>query len=127
MENSTEFYYEKLKSDNNPGAILAAFYSSLYDIQTTKSEIMMCNRLIKIFGRFTVFFSILDMAGTYPNRPEVVYPLLYTICKRKFESAHGDSIIQARESLDSFINNMNKEISKQRKSKIKPPSSKGLE
>lgn len=127
MENSAEFFYEKLKSDSNPGAILASFYCSLYDIPVSKSEIIMCNRLIKVFGRFTLFFSILDMSGSYPDKPDNTYPLLYTICKRKFESAHGASVIQSREPLDSFINSITKDINRQKKSKIKIPSSKGLE
>lgn len=127
MENSAEFYYEKLKNDEKPGNILAAMYSSLYGIPITRSEIIMCNRLISVFGRFTVFFSILDMTGTYPQQPENPYPLLYTICKRRFEGAHVDSIIQSRENLGAFITKLDKDIQQLKKSKIKFPSSKGLE
>lgn len=86
----------------------------------------MCNRLIKIFGRFTVFFSIVAMAGTY-EKVDDPFRLLYRICERKFEAAHGEALTQARESLDSYLNSLEKDIAKQRKSKIKAPSPEGLE
>lgn len=127
MENSSEFYYEKLKNTTNPGPVLAALFGSLYDIVPTRSEIIMMNRLIKVFGRFTLFFSVLDMAGTYPDKVENPYPLLYTICKRKFEHSHSDSFIQSHESLDKFLDGVEKELNILKKSKIKVPSSKGLE
>jgi hypothetical protein len=126
MENTSEYYYEKLKTDERPGNVLASLYCSLYDKDITRSEIILCNRLVKVFGRFTVFFSIMDMVGSYPNGTDNPYPLLYTICNRKFQSAHGDSTIQSRTSLDSYIETMEKEAEKVKKQKIKIPSSEGL-
>lgn len=127
MENSSEFFYEKLKTAEKPGTILATMYCTLYNIPITKSEIILFNKLLKVFGRFTVFFAILDANGTYQEKIDNPYSLLYTICKRKFETAHSDSIIQSRESLEPFIEGLDKSISKMKKSKIKIPSSKGLE
>jgi hypothetical protein len=126
MENSAEFYYEKLKGTANPGPILAAMLCSLYDAEVTRSDIIICNKLIKTFGRFTTFFSILDMVGSCPDKPQEVYPYLFTICKRKFEAAHFDSTIQSYESLDSFIKGLGREIENLNRKKLKPPSAKGL-
>lgn len=129
MENTAEFYYEKLKTATDPGRILSALFSSLYSVETTRTIIIMCNKLIKVFGRFTLFFAILDMAGSYPDLTDNPYPLLYTICKRKFEAAHGDVFLQSHESLDSFLSSIDKEllqIQKKNKKKIDVPSSEGL-
>lgn len=126
MENSSEFFYEKLKTAEKPGTILATMYCLLYEIPVTKSEIIMFNKLIKVFGRFTVFFAIIDASGSYEDRIEKPYPLLYTICKRKFEASHPDATIQSRESLEPFIADLDKSIAKMQKSKIKIPSSEGL-
>lgn len=126
-ENTSEFFYEKLKGSTNPGAVLAAHYCSLYSMEMSKNVVIMCNRLIKVFGRFTVFFSILDMAGSYPELVENPYPLLYTICKRKFETAHGDILIPSHESLDNLLSSIDKELKQIRKKNIKIPSSEGLE
>jgi hypothetical protein len=127
MENSSEYYYEKLKVSDKPGNILAAMFCSLYNIEITKSEIILFNRLLKVFSRSMIFFAVLDAVGSYTEKIENPYPLLYTICKRRFEAAHGDSFIQAREDLKPFIASLDKSIEKQKKAKIKIPSSKGLE
>lgn len=127
MENSSEFYYEKLKTGEKSGAVLASFFCSLYDKPLTKSEIIMFNRLVKVFSKFTVFFAVLDVAGSYPELEGNVYPLLFTICKRRFETAHPDSTLQSRESLDGFIANIEKEIERLGKKKIGIPPPKGLE
>jgi hypothetical protein len=127
MENLSELYFEKLKTTTNPGVVLASFYCALYDIETTRSEIIMCNRLLKVFGRFTVFSAIVDTAGSYPILQENVYPLIYSICKRRFETAHDDVIVQAREPLTKYINNMQKEAQLARKRKLKTRPLEGLD
>jgi hypothetical protein len=127
MENSSEYYYEKLKNSISPGLVLAAMYGVLYDFQQGRSEIIMMNKLIKIFGRFTVFFSILDMVGTYPDKQENVYPLLYTICKKKFENAHSSILTQSSQPLDKYLKNIDKTLDSLSKKKVKIPSPEGLE
>lgn len=127
MENSSEFFYEKLKGSESPGVILASLYASLYEIQPSRREVIMCNKLVKVFGRFTVFFSIIDMAGSYPENVENPYALLYTICKRKFESAHTDATVQSRQSLQPYVKDIQKNIDKLKRQKAKIPSPEGLE
>ena len=127
MENSAEFYYEKLKTSISPGAIVAALYCSSYNIEVGRSQIIMFNRLIKMFGRFTVYFSVIDMLGSMQEAPDEPYPYIYTICKRKFEASHGEFNSQSRESLDKFIADLDKQIEKQKGKKLKIPSTKGLE
>lgn len=127
MENSAEFYYERLKKEENPGVILAAFYCSLYDTKVTRSEIIMFNKLVKTYSRFIVFFSILDVTGSYSERPEKPYPLFSAICKRRFELTHLDTTLQARESLEKYLSNIDEEIKSNHKKKLKIPSSEGLE
>lgn len=80
-----------------------------------------------MFGRFTVFFSVIDMLGSMQNRPDEPFPYIYTICKRKFEAAHGEYNSQAREPLDKYINDLDKQIEKTKSLKLKIPSTKGLE
>ena len=127
MENSAEFYYEKLKTSLSPGAVISALYCTSYGVEVGRSEIIMFNRLIKMFGRFTVFFAVIDMLGSLQDKPDEPYPYIYTICKRKFEAAHGEATTQAREPLDRFINDLDKQIEKAKSKKLKIPSTKGLE
>ena len=127
MENSAEFYYEKLKTADKPGVILASFYCTLYDIQVGRSEVIMFNKLVRTYSRFIVFFTILDVTGSYAVKPDNPYPLFSAICKRRFELTHLDSTIQARESLDKYIANIDEEMRNLKKKKIKVPPSKGSE
>jgi hypothetical protein len=127
MENSSEYFYKKLEASTNPGNVLAALYCTLYGIEVTRSEVIMFNRLLKVFHRFTIFFSVIDMVGSYPDNKDDPYRLLFTICKRRFESSHHDSSIQAREPLEGFIAKLDKQIDRTKSKKLKIPSSKGLE
>lgn len=121
MENNAEHFYVKLISSDTPGAVLAAFYCSLYNITSTRSEIIVFNKLVKAFGRKEVFFSILAVAGSYPEIEGNPYPLFYKICTARFERSHEDSTLQSRTSLEPFINKLNEEIEKLKKEKLKIP------
>jgi hypothetical protein len=130
MENSVEFFYEKLKDTKDPGPILVSLFSTLYSIPeiSQRSILILCRKLVKIFGRFTVFFAIVDMAGTYPEFERLgnIYPLVFTICKRRFEMAHIDSMMQSYESLEGYVKEINKLAEKAMRSKKEPPSNEGL-
>lgn len=127
MENSSEFYYSKLKSHEKPGVWLATFYCQLYNIDITRSEIMLFNRLLKMFDRFLIFNSIMDMFGSKPERIEDPYSYLFAICQRRFETVYTDSTLQSRRSLDKYIEAIDEEIERNKKVKLKIPPSKGLE
>lgn len=118
-ENVAEFYYEKLKASTNPGLILATLYKELLNRQITKSEIIMYNRLVKIFGRFTVFFATLDLANV-TKLSDVPYGLLYKICKDRLERMSQNDITAASSTdLNKEITSMEKEQEKMKHHKIK--------
>lgn len=126
MENRSEFFYEKLKNSSNPGATLATYYGSLYEIEVGRAEIIMFNRLLKTFDRFMVFSATTSIYGSYPNGVENPYPLIFKICQSRFEASHQDSVIQSRQSLDQYLRALDKDIEKLNRKKIKIPSSEGL-
>ena len=129
MENQAEFYYEKLKISVNPGQVLLEFFREMTDKEAGRAEIIMINRLIKMFGRFTVYFAIMDLSKYQSDQLNGnLYPLLYTICKSRFEKIHNDTFSPAHESLAREIASLEKEAEKVRKAaaKMKVPSSEGL-
>src|SRR4030066_1739084 len=126
MENMAEFYYEKLKVTTNAGLDLAHFFKEVTGKDAGRSEIIMINRLVKFFGRFTVYFSILDLSKIDKLEGNL-YPLLYTICKSRFERVHNGEISPALQSLDREIASLEKQIDKIRGIKIKVPKAEGLE
>ena len=92
MENLLEYYYEKLVKSTNPGIVITRFYREMFAVTTSKKEIIMFNQLIRIYGRFIVFFAVLDVDkvikdGNYSN----VRGLLHTLCKNRFEKAHPNT------------------------------------
>lgn len=87
----------------------------------------MFNKLIKMFGRFTVFFAVIDLLGTKQEPPEEPYAYIYSICKRKFEAAHGEATTQAREPLDKYISDIDRQIKQAKSKKLRIPDTKGLE
>lgn len=127
MENQAEFYYEKLRVSKEPGKVLLEFYKEIVNENAGRSEIIMINKLVRLFSRFTVYFSIMDLSR-YESDKLVgnLYPLLYTICKSRFEKAHNGTIDSAQESLDRILKELEKEREKAIKSKGRIPTSEGL-
>lgn len=125
MENSSEIFFIKLKNSEKPGVTLASYYCTLFGLDVTRSEVIMCNKLVKAFGRQNVFYAIQDI-GNRSEPPEEPYAYLYEVCRRRFEASHIDSTYQARVSLESYISGLEKEIENVKKQKIKIPSSEGL-
>jgi hypothetical protein len=123
MEASSEYYYSQLAKADNPGVILSAFYCGFYGIKQTRSEIIMFNKLLKVFSRFTVFSSVMDLIGSKHMRMEDPYPYLFEICQRKFETTHLDSSLQARESLTKYLEKLDEELEefKKNRKKLKIP------
>jgi hypothetical protein len=114
LENVSELFLSKLKSAPNSGVVLAQFYASITGGTIGRPEIIKLNHLIKLFGRMSVFFSILEI-GRKPDFTEFPYGLLYKICKDKLElTSHADMTIAAMKSLDRQINDAIKSIDKVR-------------
>ena len=126
MENQSEFYYEKLKNSQTPNTVLMEFFHEITGRDIGRSEIIMINKLLKLFGRFTLFFSIMDLTKVRSLEGNL-YALLYTICRGRFENAHSTDTVVAFESLDRELNALEKQLEKNSRSKIKPPPSRGLE
>lgn len=121
MENLSQFYYEQLKTTTNPGSVLTQLYADLSEQEVDRSVTIMINKLIKVFGRFTVFFAIVSAGNT--NLKGNPYPYLYAICRNKFEQNFDTLTSSSYVSLDRKITAMQKEIEKVKNQKLKIPDS----
>ena len=100
MENLLELYWEKLEKDpTRPGNIITRFYSELFNLPTNRSHIIMFNRLIRLYGRYITFYSVLDLTTKRHLTHKNLFPLLSTICKGRFERAHPHSSMPKSEIL----------------------------
>lgn len=127
MENIAEFYYEQLKSTNNAGQLLMQFYGELTGKTTSKADVIMFNKLIKVFGRFTVFFATMELGKREASQiTDTPYALIYTICKGRFENEFNSISPASSIDLNKELSYMEKEIERVKRAKIKLPDSSKL-
>lgn len=116
MENISEFFYEKLKSSTAPGVVLLQFYSAVTETTGGRSEIIKINKLVKLFGRFSVFFAIMGLANSKLDLGiDEKFPmgLLFKICKDELErKSHDDASMISSRDLSRDIDALQKEIDK---------------
>jgi hypothetical protein len=111
-ENLADFYFQKLYTEKNVGLLLARFYCEAFDLQINKSIIITFNKLLKMYGRETIFFSIMDMYDMENINHDKIYPLITYLCKRRMEKKYGNEF-STNIDLTSYINNTNKRINEQ--------------
>ena len=108
-----DIYYDKLKDTDNPGLILARFFCELNDKQVDKDKVILFNRLLKLFGRYTIYFAIMDVYGFEGANLDNIYGLLSYYCKSRLEKESKNS--NNSDSLEDFLS----EVDKQRKAQKK--------
>jgi hypothetical protein len=112
QENLAELFFSRLKTAPNPGVVLAQFYGNIMGLEVGRSEIIMFSKLVKIFGKSSVFFSIID-ASRIETPTEFPYGLLFKICKTKLEKLlESDMALTSMYSLERKITELEKEILK---------------
>jgi len=125
MENMLDYYYERLEKDGSrPGNVITSFYGDLFSIKSGRKEIIMFNRLIKIYGRYITFFSVLDLTNVKSLNHGNLYGLLHAICKSRFEKSHPRSTLPSSNSLSTV--RMEKLSDKIKDFKIELPDSEEL-
>lgn len=88
-DNLAELYLERLNSEGNSGLVLAKFYCELFGLPLEKSKIIMFNKLVKLYSKDNLFFSILDCYDVENLNPEKIYPLLVYMCKKRIENKNN--------------------------------------
>jgi hypothetical protein len=109
-----DIYYNKLKDSNNPGLDLARFFCELNDREVDRERVILFNRLLKLFGRYSIYFAIMDLYGYRDaNIDGDVYGLLTYYCKNRLEKESKNS--SQSENLDDFLSEVEKQKKAQKK------------
>jgi hypothetical protein len=116
-ENVADLYYERLSSSTNPGLVLAQFFGNVFDRRITRNEVILFNRLLKIYGRFVVYFSILDMSSMTEINFDSLYPLLSYFAKKRLDQKYGIVLVESQD-LNKVALSLEKQIEKQKKQKL---------
>ncbi|HAQ02976.1 TPA: hypothetical protein DCQ22_03745 [Candidatus Nomurabacteria bacterium] len=113
MENLAEFYFEKLPLDSNPGLLLAKFFCQSTNTTLSKSEIIMFNRLIKLYGRTIPYFAILDVNSMNDVNLDNPFGILSYFCKKRIEQKNPEVYNGAYNNLDKNIEKLGEQIAAQ--------------
>jgi hypothetical protein len=117
-ENSAEVYYEKLVKSTNPGLILAQFFGNVFSRSIGKTEVILFNRLLRIYGRFVVYFSILDLTSMKElDFNQDLYGILSYFAKKRLDQKYGIVLVESND-LNRFATSVAKQIEKQKKEKL---------
>jgi len=113
MENVAEYYYNKLAESKAPGRVLLSMVRELFKIGEGTQHLKDLNRLVKLYGKYKVYFAILTVAefdGVDFKRS--VFPLLSTIIKKDLLSKHHVNPNTLVEDKTIEINKIKKEVEK---------------
>lgn len=110
-ENLIELYYEKLYKDNNPGLVLTKFYCELFTLAFSPQKIITFNKLLKLYSRSTVFFSIVDCYDVKDITHDKIYGLLSYFCKKRMENKLN-GVSELPFDLTNSVKEINRKIDK---------------
>jgi hypothetical protein len=121
MENTADFYYEKLGATDKPGSVLAKFYEELFSRAYSVQDIIMFNKLIKVYGKYIPYFAILDLFSY--EKAEIsdnMFGLLAYYCKKRLEQKTDIAVLNdAYKNLDNLASKVFDRIEEQRDKPLK--------
>ncbi len=122
VENAAEFFYEQLSTTTNPALVLSRFYGEVFNREYGRPEVIMFNRLLRIYSKYTVYFSILDMSSMDNINFEAgTFGLLSYFCKKRIEQKFGIQVSNLI-NLDKDVDRLEKDIEKQKNIKLEARS-----
>lgn len=111
LENIADLYYEKLSNDPRSGNILAKFFEDLFSRPYSTQNIVMFNKLVKVYGKYIPFFAILDMYSYENAEVENPYGLLSYYCKKRLEQKTALVVFNdAYKNLDAYADKLTARI-----------------
>jgi hypothetical protein len=126
MENIADLYYEKLSTTDRPGNILTSFYEDIFSRPHSIQNIILFNKLVKVYGKYIPYFAILDLFSY--EKAEVgdsPFGLLSYYCKKRMEQKTEFVVLSdAYKNLDAVAEKVLERIETQ---KEKPPKAKRME
>jgi hypothetical protein len=117
-ENLAEFYFRDLYTTNTPVRNLTGFLCSVLNKKAERGDYSRIGRLVKMYGREAVFFTILDVYDFAEKVDENYYPLLVSMCKKRLKRKYDQQIRPEYQDFDSLLKSLErkrKKIEKTRK------------
>lgn len=85
-ENLIDIYKTELTSSKSPSKTLRRFYWELLELEGSRSDIIMINKLLRLYGKWRVFYAIIEIYGMKnPVLAGNTYGLFKTIIENKLK------------------------------------------
>lgn len=85
-ENLSKTYLEELDKSDKPDRLLVEFYCKAFELANTNSILIMFRKLLKMYGRHTIFMALLDVYDVDKLDKTNPYPLIVYFIKKRLES-----------------------------------------
>lgn len=122
MEGIAIKYYNQLNDnrEKNGGLILSRMCGDLFGTRHDGTSIKMFNKLVNIYGRMIVYFSLLDLIDVKNlDTSKTLYPIINYLAKKRLEEMSKESTTYI--DLNKVSEEIGKEI-RRRKKEIKRDS-----
>lgn len=115
MDNLVDFYLAKIKDTNNAGEHLYKLYNTLFNAKWSQSTLMQFHRMTRTYGRYRVFFALLDIYDSYVSRKkkfitENPYPLIVHVIKNSLKEEYEGDIEKDSRNLSKYIEEVKKHL-----------------
>lgn len=117
VENLSDKYWNLLHNTLEPMRILHSFYMELFDRPHNRKDVAMFNKLLRIYNREEIFYTILDIYDMRKPNLFNPYSLFATIIKNRMKRKRGADSLASSKDLTSEIRRKQKRIEEQRKIK----------
>ncbi len=114
VENLSDKYWNQLHKSSEPMRVLHSFYMELFQKEYSRKDVRMFNKLLRIYGREEIFYTILDVYDM--RKPDLYnpYPLFATIIKNRIKKKRGSEGLASSKDLTGEIRKKRKAVEKQK-------------
>lgn len=108
-------YFKELYETKNPVSFFSSMMRDLLSLEISKAEFMLIAKLVKLYGRKSLFHAIVDISESNDlDLSKFPYGLLSYLCKRNL-GITDENKYQDLPSLEEFIKRVTKELEKARR------------
>ncbi len=117
VENLSDKYWNQLHKTSEPMRVLHSFYMELFNRDHNRKDVAMFNKLLRIYNREEIFYTVLDIYDMKKPNLSSPYPLFATIIKNRMKKERGGNSLASSRDLTSDIRRKQKRIEEQREIK----------
>ena len=118
MEGLITSYKSRLDAETNPGLLLSRYYLEIHQLPSSSLAgfLPTINKLIRLYGRQIVFYSITSTADFAEVNHSNIYRLLSYLCKKHLQGGGNETVF-----LEEVVKTLNKPIKKVKVTEVRSP------